>query len=218
MTRAFCSWLCVALLGCAATRDAYVGSDIHPVDASVSNDDPPEPPEPRTDATPPVRPQPEDAGPPKPPPPLVCASKTADCDGERANGCEVDLQTDPKHCGACGNACSSPDCACRDGVLRVVCPAGRANCDGDDRNGCEVDINTSMQHCGACGKLCHISGHDAIAATCTAGRCKVTCESELMPEGDCDNNPDNGCETSLWSNENCGACGVRCACASGRCL
>lgn len=37
-----------------------------------------------------------------------------DCDGNRANGCEVDSLTDARHCGGCG----------------VVCPAGRICIDG----------------------------------------------------------------------------------------
>jgi hypothetical protein len=41
-----------------------------------------------------------------------CAGTRADCDRDPANGCEVDLATDPAHCGACGRACEG---GCRDG-------------------------------------------------------------------------------------------------------
>ncbi len=40
----------------------------------------------------------------------TCQTGYADCDGNRANGCEVDLQTDPNHCGACGTKCSTGLC------------------------------------------------------------------------------------------------------------
>ncbi len=36
---------------------------------------------------------------------LLCKSGRADCNGFSGDGCEVDLQTDPHHCGACGNEC-----------------------------------------------------------------------------------------------------------------
>jgi hypothetical protein len=146
-----------------------------------------------------------------------CSAERADCDGDLQNGCETHLMSDAAHCGRCGRSCQSADCVCRDGELQVVCPTGRADCDQDLQNGCEVDTLTSKDHCGACGKSCHIGGHDAITATCTAGRCHITCQMEISPEGDCDGNPDNGCETSLWTNENCGACGVRCVCSAGVC-
>jgi hypothetical protein len=155
--------------------------------------------------------QPTAGGPPS------CTAGRADCDNDGQNGCETDLMTDPAHCGRCDRACQSPDCACRGGQLQTVCPTGRADCDGDARNGCEADTLTSNEHCGGCAKRCQASGHDAIAATCMSGRCHVTCQMELAPEGDCDGNPENGCETSLWTNENCGACGVRCVCNAGVC-
>ena len=37
----------------------------------------------------------------------ACASGRYDCDGNAANGCEVDLTTDARNCGACGSACSA---------------------------------------------------------------------------------------------------------------
>ncbi|MCZ7685559.1 MAG: hypothetical protein M5U28_44995 [Sandaracinaceae bacterium] len=49
-----------------------------------------------------------------PPPPLECAAGTADCDGDRANACEVELARAPSHCGACGRACDD-GLACVDG-------------------------------------------------------------------------------------------------------
>src|SRR5579864_3369512 len=41
------------------------------------------------------------------PTPLVCPAGFADCDGNPANGCEVNLNTDSQNCGACGISCPS---------------------------------------------------------------------------------------------------------------
>ena len=157
-----------------------------------------------------------DAGPPPPTPP-TCTGTQADCDHDPATGCEVNLATDVNHCGKCEIACRYPDCVCRAGVLAVACPQGRADCDGDSSNGCEVNTDSSMQHCGRCNRLCHTMGHDAIAAVCVSGKCRITCETEFSGQNDCDDNPDNGCETNIWTNENCGQCGVKCTCLNGVC-
>lgn len=160
---------------------------------------------------------PIDAAPPPPSPPPQCTGSRADCDKDPNNGCEVGLSRDPRHCGKCETACQFPDCACRAGVLTLVCPPGRANCDANERNGCEVDLMTSMQHCGSCSRLCHTNGHDAVSAVCTDGHCRISCRVHAFGQGDCDDNPDNGCETQLWTNENCSRCGERCTCSEGMC-
>jgi hypothetical protein len=35
----------------------------------------------------------------------MCPPNTANCDGIAAHGCNVNLQTDPDHCGSCANVC-----------------------------------------------------------------------------------------------------------------
>ncbi len=205
----------VVTSACAATRDVYVGSDITdaaPADGRVEME--PDAAEPMPAAG---SPEPEPRAGNPAPPPITCGAGTGDCDGSSMNGCEADLLRDANHCGSCAVRCEAPDCGCRDGLRVVVCPAGRADCDGAAANGCEVDTSSSMQHCGACQRACHTDGHDAVTAVCSAGQCQITCQDEAFPEGNCDGDADNGCETSLWSNENCGACGVRCTCLNGRC-
>jgi hypothetical protein len=146
-----------------------------------------------------------------------CAPATADCDGDPTNGCEVDLANDPSHCGACGAACPSADCVCRDGVPMLACRPGYADCDGDALNGCEIHTDSDLQHCGACGRLCQGVGDDVLSAECSAGKCRLTCTSTLV--GDCDGDPLNGCETALWADsQNCGECGVVCPCNAGVCF
>ena len=79
----------------------------------------------------------------------------------------------------------------------------------------------TRHHCGACNAECHARGRAAASAKCTAGTCEVACTpSLLLPRGDCDGDPDNGCETPLWDNpDNCGSCNVVCrSCDDTRCI
>jgi hypothetical protein len=145
-----------------------------------------------------------------------CAANHADCDGNETNGCEVDLATDPRHCGACATACGS-NSLCNSGIC--VCALGYADCDGLRSNGCESDLRTSVQNCGVCGTSCSASG---AMATCTNGSCGFgACTAGF---GNCDGLSSNGCEATLDTLTNCGACGRACAganatasCTGGTC-
>ena len=154
----------------------------------------------------------------------ACAPGFADCDNDAANGCEVNLQSDTAHCGACRNACAvtggTPVCnAGRCGL--GMCATGRGDCDGNTANGCETDLLTATPHCGACGNACALPN---AAPACAAGRCAVaSCGAGFA---DCDGNPANGCEVNTQADpRNCGACGGACApanavgaCNAGRCV
>jgi len=152
-----------------------------------------------------------------------CNEGFADCDGNAANGCEVDLQSDALSCGACGRACVVPNAGavCRAGRCeRSSCNQNFADCDGDGANGCEVDLRSNTSHCGTCNNRCNFAGS---TAACTNGTCRLTmC---LAGRGDCDNNSANGCETDTQTSvAHCGACGTSCvtpnatpACAMGAC-
>jgi hypothetical protein len=99
----------------------------------------------------------------------TCLTGYADCDGNPANGCEVDTRADLFNCGACARACSTTNTSnsCVAGACRVLnCEGTYGNCDGNDTNGCETEIFTNNQHCGACGFVCNAAGR-----TCASGRC-----------------------------------------------
>ncbi|MEZ4310934.1 MAG: hypothetical protein R3F14_23070 [Polyangiaceae bacterium] len=63
---------------------------------------------------------------------------------------------------------------------------------------------------------------DHASAACTAGACSLVCDAGY---GDCDGDPQNGCETPLDTTDHCGACGTACsaytdggaACIAGSC-
>ena len=62
----------------------------------------------------------------------ACATGRGDCDGNTANGCEIDLQGDPANCRACGAACSfaRATSVCVSGGCAIGrCDAGFDNCD-----------------------------------------------------------------------------------------
>ncbi|TAK29158.1 MAG: hypothetical protein EPO40_12125 [Myxococcaceae bacterium] len=141
-----------------------------------------------------------------------CGEGFLDCDGDPANGCEVDASTSTAHCGGCGRACSrtngTPTCAA--GSCAIACSAGFGNCDGDAANGCETDTASNTLNCGACRTVCSFPGS---GARCDRGTCvRTDCGPGL---GDCDGMTANGCETTLSTDSaHCGACGNRCVLAN----
>ncbi|MFL5346252.1 MAG: hypothetical protein ACJ8AT_15800 [Hyalangium sp.] len=90
-----------------------------------------------------------------------CAMGYADCDGNPANGCEVNLTEDANHCGACGTSCQGQGNAggvCMAGTCGYACPVGRYDCDGSLANGCESTV--------ACGPtVCTIDRSAELAIT-----------------------------------------------------
>jgi alpha-tubulin suppressor-like RCC1 family protein len=143
-----------------------------------------------------------------------CDQGFADCDGALENGCEQSLKS-ATSCGACGSACP-PGQTCSTGVCAPdACPPLTADCDGDAANGCETSL-ASLTSCGGCGVPCgFFEGKGSCdGGTCTLAACDVW-------HGDCDGNPENGCETSvLTSPAHCGGCGQACKLdqAQGLCL
>jgi hypothetical protein len=129
---------------------------------------------------------------------IACDEGFADCNGDVADGCEVDLGTSVDNCSACGAACAGSAPVCDAGVCRTACPDGPA------------DVATDPKNCGACGNVCS-SVHGT--AGCSNGACVLVCDEGY---GDCDGDVDDGCETSVASSvAHCGACGNACNASHG---
>jgi hypothetical protein len=101
---------------------------------------------------------------------FACLASFGDCDRDGANGCELDLRVEVRHCGACGRLCTAPAGAtatCVAGTCGWRCNTDTGNCDGNPANGCETDISLNFAHCGMCGRVC------ATGEVCLEGSCRT---------------------------------------------
>jgi hypothetical protein len=146
----------------------------------------------------------------------VCQPPQKDCDGNAGNGCEVNLSTDPKNCGACNNVCAAvangtPGCT-NSACSVASCTVPFQNCDGNVANGCESNSQTDVKNCGKCGLICPALAN--ATPGCAAGACGIgACNAGFK---NCDNVTANGCEINTTNDvSNCGACGTKCGVANG---
>ncbi len=138
----------------------------------------------------------------------ACNAGYADCDGNPANGCEVNLKTDANNCNACSNTQPSAKCnatngtaTCNNGTCQIACSPGYADCNLNAADGCEINKNTSTSNCGACNTVCNSTNG---TATCSGGTCGITCNAGY---GNCNGLPGDGCEVNTNTNVNyCGSC------------
>lgn len=91
-------------------------------------------------------------------------------------------------------------------LLISYCPATR--CTGNtttcptSRFRCDVDLRNDKQNCGACGVRC------AGLSVCANGACAIDSCSEKYR--DCNGSIEDGCETTIGTNDNCSDCGDVC--------
>lgn len=101
----------------------------------------------------------------------ICSAGYSNCNGNPADGCEANLNTDRLNCGTCGSLCPTPlgflngTATCRAGACDAECSTGFGNCDGNLANGCETDLQNTRTHCGACGRVC-AAGLDCVRGFC----------------------------------------------------
>ncbi len=87
----------------------------------------------------------------------LCSSTFVDCNGDPADGCETNLETDAMNCGGCKMACpSAPNASpyCFVGECHYGCAAGFGDCNGKPDDGCEASLLTDKANCGACRLSC----------------------------------------------------------------
>jgi len=134
---------------------------------------------------------------------FACRDDFADCDGVLDNGCEA-LLVDAANCGACGNACLDPTPLCARGGGGITCVGMCPDTNPTLCGATCVDTMTDALNCGECGNECGMPG---TLGSCVDGECVLECEDGF---GDCDGDPDNGCEQTLDSVDHCGGCAVAC--------
>lgn len=121
-------------------------------------------------------------------------------------GCLDDLTT-AAHCGACESACRGSAFYCaspsdQTASCVTACPPELTRCG----NQC-VDLASNRAHCGQCHQGCYSFANGA--ARCSAGSCvPAGC---LSGYADC--LPEEGCETTLGTFDNCARCGDSCGAA-----
>ena len=88
-----------------------------------------------------------------------CSPGWGNCDGNRANGCEVSLNTDSRNCGRCGTVCSA-GATCGNGI-----------CVEASATGTRIHLQVEHKSCGRCGADC------AAGQTCIYinGTCVLSC-------------------------------------------
>ncbi|HWZ89664.1 MAG TPA: hypothetical protein VNW92_12460 [Polyangiaceae bacterium] len=157
-----------------------------------------------------------------------CNPGFADCNGIAKDGCETNIASDVKNCGACNAACAigNATAKCENKVCKVsTCTAPYADCDANGLD-CETNTSTSTANCGGCGVNGVNCSTDFPNATgkCVTSSCQLaTCAANF---GNCNGLDSDGCESNLKSdNNNCNACGTVCqaphgtnTCTSGLCV
>jgi hypothetical protein len=115
-----------------------------------------------------------------------CNGGTAAC----GDAC-VNLQSDPNHCGACGDACPA-SAVCSEGACAAACGGDTIECEGI----C-VDPRYDVMNCGDCGTVC------GAGEVCSDGICAAGCGGGSTKCGD-------ACVDTTLDPAHCGVCGNAC--------
>ncbi len=141
-----------------------------------------------------------------------CAFGYFDCNGTVADGCEVNIQSDPMNCSFCGKVCPKDAPQCTAGICGGgQCALNQAMC-----NGVCKDVLSDVNNCGSCGYVCQTFPN--ATAYCSMGKCSFTCTppyASCLGFAPCTQDTDT-------DPENCGGCRIACAqgqaCVGGKCM
>ena len=137
----------------------------------------------------------------------------ASCSDGVQSGSETDRDCGGGGCSPCpsGKSCQV-DRDCSSAVCTLLAGQGTCaepTCTDERENGDESDVDCGGTQCDPClpGRTCGLPS-DCAGGECSEGICSVIC---VDGKGDCDGNPDNGCETNLKTTlDHCGACDTPC--------
>jgi alpha-tubulin suppressor-like RCC1 family protein len=156
--------------------------------------------------------------------PEASADVPTACESTACGAACVDLQTDARHCGACGHDCTALShvvgggVACVAGACSVppaACAPGWAHCSALADDGCETDLSRP-ESCGACATRC-VDARPLCQSTASGYACASGCGGAVRCGG--------SCVDTQTSAMHCGGCGAACpavahgaaTCVGGRC-
>lgn len=87
----------------------------------------------------------------------ACHKGFEDCDEDGTSGCEINVRTDPDHCGGCARKCpplAHAERGCGDVCTIWRCRGGFRDCNARVADGCEVDALNDQRNCGHCAHAC----------------------------------------------------------------
>jgi hypothetical protein len=110
----------------------------------------------------------------------------------------------------CGCELPNATAGCDDdaGCEIAACLPGYLDCDGEAASGCEVDAQRDPEHCGGCDVNCGALLDNTAETACGSGQ---VCEVVSCAEGwaSCDGDDESGCETSIYTLDDCGGCSAQ---------
>jgi hypothetical protein len=118
---------------------------------------------------------------------VTCTAGFANCDGNVANGCEIDTSNDKNNCGSCGHICPSGSCA---GGVCTPCNSGQMACNGKCVSCPAAPTNGTL--------------------ICSGANCVASCNNASLPQL-CGSGNAAACVNTQTDNSNCGGCNMPCS-------
>ena len=155
----------------------------------------------------------------------ICPPGYHNCSDPKGATCIPDNSTSTSSCGTTCGVCPVPSdgnatCSGNPPTCGQNCPPEHPKLCGGGNSAWCADTMTDTDNCGGCNHTCN---WNHAVPRCSNGSCSIaSCTGSFQ---DCDNNPDNGCETDTNSDPyHCGRCNKQCnmtngseSCVNGSC-